>query len=196
MEATVKGVPIPILLAFLVIVMDIVGMIVAAFTSIEVLRVVNVVSWVMTSIIMGIVLYEVSKLFAREFGYPLHLSGPTPAEYSAWLLRPAVLLEYSGPAIVALNAGKGPALAVRVEEIRLRKGGSVAENMDSVKCDAVAGLGTKEKAELCLVEDPLKFIEDVELIKISYYDAFGNRHERAFRVKWDGRPIFVPIFQE
>jgi len=195
MEATVKGVPIPILLAFLVIVMDIVGMIVAAFTSIEVLRVVNVVSWIMASIIMGIVLYEVSKLFIREFGYPLHLSGSAPAEYSAWLLRPAVLLEYSGPAIVAVNAGKGPALAVQVEEIRLRKGGSTAENTDSVKCDVVAGLGTKEKAELCLVKDPLKLIEDVELIKISYYDAFGNRYERIFKVKWDGRVILVPIFQ-
>jgi len=185
METTVKEVPISILLAFLVIVMDIVGIIVATFTSIEVLRVVNVVSLIIALIIIEIELYEMWKLYARELRYPLCLSEPTPAEYSAWLFRPAVLLEYSGPVIVALNVGKGPAFTVRVEEIRLK------ENMDSVKCDVVAGLGTKEKTVLCLVEDPL----NVELIKISYYDAFGNRYEQSFRVKWDGRVIFVPIFQ-
>jgi len=92
------------------------------------------------------------------------------------------------------NLTNNPAFYVKLEEMTPKT--SKNEVTKYVDCNVIEYLGPREEGELCRIIDPQRFAEVVDLVKISYLDAYGDWHETMFRVSSEGdRLIFMPIPQ-
>jgi len=190
-EIYIKGIPVSyiVLLIVLIGVGGIVSVIVTGNTEIGVA--INAVLLCIALIFLGVTAYEMFLELnkAQKYGYPI----PLYPVYGYPI--PAIVLEHSNlgtSSVTIRNVSSIPVLAIRVEEIVPKSNADIKEIADIARCEIVAGLGSKDTAELCSIEDLHRFIEAVDSIKISYYDVFGNRYERIFKAKWNGKLIFIP----
>jgi len=94
------------------------------------------------------------------------------------------------------NLTENLAFYVKLEEMVAKHGKRIDEILRNVNCDIVGYLGPREEREMCHIADLRKFVEVVDLVKISYLDVYGDWHETMFRVSSkEDRLIFMPIPQ-
>jgi len=125
---------------------------------------------------------------------------------------PIIVLEHSeteydgaegNPVAIAIisvrNLTDNPAFYVKLQSVDAKIVGGVAvgETSNNVDCRIVEYLGPREEREMCRINDPQRFAEAVDIVKISYLDAYGDWYEVVFRVSSErGRLIFTPMPQK
>jgi len=110
---------------------------------------------------------------------------------------PIIVLRYHPVAIInAKNLTDNPAFYIKLEEIAAKSGKRIDnEIIKNISCNIVEYLGPREEREMCSIVEPHKFAEVVDIVKISYLDAYGDWHEMVFKVGGRDKPIFTPIPQ-
>jgi len=103
-----------------------------------------------------------------------------------------------GEAINVKNLTDNPAFYIKLEEINAKSckkiDDEIAKNI-GYSCNIVEYLGPREEREMCYIANPYKFAEVVDIVKISYWDAYGDWHEIVFRVDRKDKIVFTPVPQ-
>jgi len=151
-----------------------------------------------TLIVQAAILFIQTVILSRQLGLYRHHE------------IPVIVLKHSGtkyggteskPVAIATinvrNLTDNPAFYVKLWRIDAKIGKRIGDEiLKNVDCDIVEYLGPREEREMCRIFDPQRFAEVVDLVKISYWDAYGDWRETVFWVSSErGRLVFTPIPQ-
>jgi len=94
------------------------------------------------------------------------------------------------------NLTDNPAFYIKLEEIRAESGRRIDDEIiESICCNIVEYLGPREGREMCHIVNPHEFAEVVDIVKISYWDVYGDRHEMVCKVNGKDKLNFTCIPQ-
>jgi len=94
------------------------------------------------------------------------------------------------------NLTDNPTFRIKLEEVNPKSGKKIDDEiLKNIKCNIVEYLGPREEREMCYIDEPHKFAEVVDIVKISYLNAHGDWYEMVFRVEGKDKLIFMPIPQ-
>jgi len=106
-----------------------------------------------------------------------------------------VLRHYPVATINAKNLTDNPAFYIKLE-VNPKSGKRIDDEIiKNIRCNIVEYLGPREERGMCHIVDLYKFAEVVDIVKISYLDAYGDWHEMVFSVEGKDKLIFTPMPQ-